>query len=288
MIKKVTVFQKSDMSDAFTMVLTSPTNVSADSGFIIDNIDGLGPVDAEINTTEMVVDGDLFNSARVGKRNIVLDLIFYSESGTGIEDVRQFSYRLFPIKKNVYIEIETDNRKVWTQGYVEKNEPSIFSDTEGNQVSLICPDPKWYDSDNYIEETLDLNDETIIEYDGEVEVGGYLELTVGSAITKPVSAGVPAFTVSCANPDGSAQLINIFTPNNGFENGDVIKIKSTLGDKSCIYTDTADADHNALNLLNQNPDWIKLTNGENSIRVTDSFSALTSVVYTSRICYEGV
>ena len=288
MIKKVTVFKKSDKSDAFTMVLTSPINVSVNSGFAIDKIDGLGPVDAEINTSEMVIDGDHFNSARVGKRNIVLNLLFYSESGTGIEEVRQFSYRLFPIKKNVYIEIETDNRKVWTQGYVEKNEPDIFNEMEGNQVSIICPDPKWYDSENYIEETLDLNDETAIEYDGEVEVGGYLELTVGSAITKPVSAGVPAFTVSCANPDGSAQLINIFTPNNGFENGDVIKIKSILGNKSCIYTDTADADHNALNLLNQNPDWIKLTTGENNIRVTDSFSALTSAVYTSRICYEGV
>ena len=288
MIKKVTVFKKSDKSDAFTMVLTSPINVSVNSGFAIDKIDGLGPVDAEINTSEMVIDGDHFNSARIGKRNIVLNLLFYSESGTGIEEVRQFSYRLFPIKKNVYIEIETDNRKVWTQGYVEKNEPDIFNEMEGNQVSIICPDPKWYDSENYIEETLDLNDETAIEYNGEVEVGGYLELTVGSAITKPVSAGVPAFTVSCANPDGSAQLINIFTPNNGFENGDVIKIKSILGNKSCIYTDTADADHNALNLLNQNPDWIKLTTGGNNIRVIDSFSALTSAVYTSRICYEGV
>lgn len=288
MIKKVTVFQKSDKSDAFTMVLTSPINVSANTGFAIDKIDGLGPVGAEINTTEMVVDGDLFNSARIGKRNIVLDLIFYSETGTGIEEVRQFSYRLFPMKKNIFIEIETDNRKLWTQGYVEKNEPNIFEDMEGNQVSLICPDPKWYDSENVIDEDLDLNDEITIEYDGEVEVGGLLELTVGSAITKPVSAGVPAFTISCANSDGEAQLINIFTPTTGFAVGDVIKINSVKGNKSCIYTDTADADHNALNLLNQNPDWIKLTSGENAIRVTDSFSALTSATYTSKICYEGV
>lgn len=288
MIKKVTVFQKSDKSDAFTMVLTSPINVSANTGFAIDKIDGLGPVGAEINTTEMVVDGDLFNSARIGKRNIVLDLIFYSETGTGIEEVRQFSYRLFPTKKVVFIEIETDNRKLWTQGYVEKNEPNIFEDMEGNQVSLICPDPKWYDSENVIDEDLDLNDEITIEYDGEVEVGGLLELTVGSAITKPVSAGVPAFTISCANSDGEAQLINIYTPNTGFAVGDVIKINSVKGNKSCIYTDTADADHNALNLLNQNPDWIKLTSGENAIRVTDSFSALTSATYTSKICYEGV
>lgn len=288
MIKKVTVFQKSDKSDAFTMVLTDPINVSADSGFAIDKIDGLGPVDAEINTSEMVIDGDHFNSARIGKRNIVLNLLFYSESGNGIEEVRQFSYRLFPIKKNVYIEIETDNRKVWTQGYVEKNEPDIFNEMEGNQVSLICPDPKWYDSENIIEESLTLNAETNIDYIGELSVGGYLELTVGTAITKPVSEGVPAFTVSCANSNGDAQLIDIYTPVSGFEAGDVIKINSVPGNKDCIYTDTADADHKALNLLNQNPDWIKLEYGSNNIRVTDSFSALSSATFTSRICYEGV
>lgn len=288
MIKKVTVFKKTDKSDAFTMVLTDPINVSADSGFAIDKIDGLGPVDAEINTSEMVIDGDHFNSARIGKRNIVLNLLFYSESGNGIEEVRQFSYRLFPIKKNVYIEIETDNRKVWTQGYVEKNEPDIFNEMEGNQVSLICPDPKWYDSENIIEESLTLNAETNIDYIGELSVGGYLELTVGTAITKPVSEGVPAFTVSCANSNGDAQLIDIYTPVSGFEAGDVIKINSVPGNKDCIYTDTADADHKALNLLNQNPDWIKLEYGENNIRVTDSFSALSSATFTSRICYEGV
>lgn len=288
MIKKVTVFQKSDKSDAFTMVLTSPINVTAYSGFVVDSIEGLGPVNAEINTSEMVIDGDHFNSARVGKRNIVLNLNFYDESGDGIEDVRQFSYRLFPMKKDVYIEIETDNRKVWTQGYVEKNEPNIFNEIPGNQVSLICPDPKWYDSENIIEESLTLNAETQIDYDGEVSVGGYLELTVGTAITKPVHDGIPAFTVSCANPDGDAQLIDIYTPNDGFSVGDVIKVISIPGNKDCIYTDTADADHKALNLLNQNPDWIKLSTGINNIRVTDSFSALSSATFTSRICYEGV
>ena len=288
MIKKVTFFQKSDKSDAFTIVLANPINVTAYSGFVVDSIEGLGPVDAEINTSETTIDEDHFNSARIGKRNIVLNLNFYDESGDGIEDVRQFSYRLFPMKKDIYIEIETSNRKVMTKGYVEKNGPNIFNKDPGNQVSLICPDPKLYDSENSINAVLDLNDETAIEYDGEISVGGYLELTVGSSITKPVFDGVPAFTISCANPNGDAQLINVYTPNSGFSAGDVIKISSIPGDKDCIYTDIADADHKALNLLNQNPDWIKLESGINNIRVTDSFSALSSARFSSNICYEGV
>lgn len=288
MIKKVTVFQKSDKSDAFTMVLTDPTNVSNATGFVIDKIEGLGPVDADVNMSEMVVDGDHYNSSRVGKRNIVLTLAFYSETGTGIEEVRQFSYKLFPKHKLIYVEIETDNRKCWTCGYVEKNEPNIFSENEGNEVSILCPDPKMYDSDDYNETILTAGSEASIDYTGDVEVGGYLEIEIGSNIVAPPSAEVPAFTISCANPDGDAQLINIFTPVDGFEPGDVIKISSVSGSKKCIWTDTADADHIALNLLNQNPDWIIIKPGINNIRLTDPNSAISSATFSNRICFEGV
>ena len=287
MIKKVTVYQKQDRSDAFTMVLTSPTNVTNKTGFAIDKIDGLGPVEADINTTEMVVDGNLFNSARIGERNIVLSLIFYSETGTGVEEVRQRSYQLFPTKRLVWIEVETDYRTIRTQGYVEKNEPDIFSDESKTQVSIICPDPKWYDLENTTTE-LDINDETEIEYTGEVEVGGVLTLTIGSDIVAPVHDGVPAFTISFANPDGDAQSIDIYTPNEGFTTGDVLTISTIPGEKSCIWTDTADADHNALNLLNQNPDWFKLKPGINSVRVTDTNDAIETVTFYNDICYEGV
>jgi hypothetical protein len=288
MIKKVTVFQKPDKSDAFTMVLTDPTNVTDKTGFAIDNIDGLGPVEADINTTEMVIDGDLFNSARVGKRNIVLELIFYSESGSGIESTRQYSYQLFPIKKQVYIEIEADNRTVWTYGYVEKNEPLIFSDMCKTQVSLICPDPKWYDSNGDVTTPIIPNTSTTIEYEGEVETGGYLTITIGSSVEAPVHAGVPAFTITCANPDGDAQLIDVFTPIGGFVEGDIITLTSVLGNKGCVWTDTADADHNALNLISQNPDWITFKSGLNTIRINDPNNAISEASFVNPVCYEGV
>lgn len=288
MIKKVTVFKKPDKSDAFTMVLTDPTNVTDKTGFAIDKIDGLGPVKADINTTEMVVDGDLFNSARVGKRNIVLELIFYSESGSGIESTRQYSYQLFPIKKQVYIEIEEDNRTVWTYGRVEENEPLIFSNNSGSQVSIICPDPKWYDSDGDVTTPIIPNTNTTIEYDGEVETGGYLTIAIGSSVEAPVHDGVPAFTITCANPDGDAQLIDVFTPIGGFVEGDIITLTSILGDKGCVWTDTADADHNALNLISQNPDWIQVKPGLNTIRINDPNNAISEASFVNPVCYEGV
>ena len=50
----------------------------------------------------------------------------------------------FRQKKSVEIIIETDNRYVRTSGYVESNEPNIFSSQEGTSISIICPDPFFY------------------------------------------------------------------------------------------------------------------------------------------------
>lgn len=125
---------------------TLTVNISnyKNSGFTIRKIDGLGPVKANINTTPIVTnDGDLFNSARAEKRNIVLTLGFEIMPEIGlntIEDVRQKTYNFFPLKSLVKIQIETDNRELYTYGYVESNEPDIFSEDETCMVSLICPD----------------------------------------------------------------------------------------------------------------------------------------------------
>lgn len=117
---------------------------SVTTGMNIRKIDGLGPVKANIITTPIVTnDGDIFNSARADKRNIVLTLGFKITPEIGlntIEDVRQKTYNFFPLKTLVKITIETDNRELYTYGYVESNEPDIFSKDETCIVSLICPD----------------------------------------------------------------------------------------------------------------------------------------------------
>ena len=81
---------------------------------------------------------------RLDKRNIVMNLIFLQSPIETIEDIRQKSYKYFPIKKKIYITIETDNHISETEGYVESNEPDIFSDMEGTSISIICPNPFFY------------------------------------------------------------------------------------------------------------------------------------------------
>lgn len=114
------------LGDSIRLDLARPE----ESGFIIKSVTGLGPGKANINTTEIATnDGSLFNSSRMPSRNIVISLAYMWKDS--IEDVRQLSYKYFPIKKKLTMLIETDNRQAEIEGYVESNDPTIFSKDEG-------------------------------------------------------------------------------------------------------------------------------------------------------------
>ncbi len=83
------------LGDSIRLDLARPE----ESGFIIKSVTGLGPGKANINTTEIATnDGSLFNSSRMPSRNIVISLAYMWKDS--IEDVRQLSYKYFPIKRS--------------------------------------------------------------------------------------------------------------------------------------------------------------------------------------------
>ena len=94
------------LGDSIRLDLARPE----ESGFIIKSVTGLGPGKVNINTREIATnDGSLFNSSRMPSRNIVISLAYMWKDS--IEDVRQLSYKYFPIKKKLTMLIETDNRQ---------------------------------------------------------------------------------------------------------------------------------------------------------------------------------
>ena len=71
MINVVTV--TNHIGDRIKMELARPEN----SGFAIKKIDGLGSVKADINMTDVsTYDGSVYNSSRLGTRNIIFDIVF--------------------------------------------------------------------------------------------------------------------------------------------------------------------------------------------------------------------
>ncbi len=137
MIKSLVV--TNHLGESITLELGAPEK----SGLLVVNVDGLGPSKANINMTDMASnDGSLYTSARVTPRNIVMTLKMLWHPT--IEDARQLTYKYFPLKKRIKITIHTDNRSAMCYGYVESNEPVIFSKEEHTQISIICPDPFLY------------------------------------------------------------------------------------------------------------------------------------------------
>lgn len=62
-----------------------------------------------------------------------------------IEDSRHLSYKYFPLKEKVKLYFETDSKTVYLQGYVEENNPGIFSKDEETAITVNCADPWFYE-----------------------------------------------------------------------------------------------------------------------------------------------
>ena len=106
MIKSFTVTNY--LGDSIKLSLAEPEK----TGFAILSVTGLNPPKANINTTDMAsVDGSLYNSARLDKRNIVFTILFVESDTGSIEDIRHKSYKYFPLKK-VFRQTETPSRRL--------------------------------------------------------------------------------------------------------------------------------------------------------------------------------
>jgi len=114
------------------------------SGFLIRDIQGLGSGASEIRNTDYAsLPGSNYDSSRKTSRNIVFQLrLLWHDT---VEKARHESEKYFPLGKKIRMEFFADDRQTWIDGYVESNEPVIFTTTKMEgidcQISVICPDP---------------------------------------------------------------------------------------------------------------------------------------------------
>jgi len=143
------------------------------SGLLITSIDGLGPGKATVNSTEIPTsDGDVVNSVRLSGKNIVINGKFLG--APAIEDARLLSYKYFPIKQKINFYIETDNRTASIDGYVESNEPVVFEDGCGCQISIKC-EKAYFDGEVITTEFANGNRSAVIPYSGDINAGVKME-----------------------------------------------------------------------------------------------------------------
>lgn len=304
MIRSVTV--TNHLGASLKMELARPDR----SGFVVESIQGLGPEKADVNVTEVSTDdGGILNSSRVPCKNIVLNLSFLWRNT--VEEMRQLSYRYFPLKKKIKLLFETDNRLVEIEGIVESNDPDIFSDREGTEISILCEKPFFYSAGDqglqvaefysiipmfefpFGNESLDepllimgeiqhLAEKTIT-YEGDTEVG----------ITITIHAVGEAKGITIYNT-GTREIMSIDTEKikaltgSGIVAGNDIIISTVRGSKSIrllrqgVYT-------NILNCLDKNASWFMLSNGENTFAYTAEEGIWNlRMTIENRILYWGI
>lgn len=314
MILSVNVLNPSN--DELIMELTNPES----SGFTIRKIDGIGPTKSTINIYDVPsIDGGLFNSARTQARQIVLKLGYMwiktdDHTTPLIEDSRHLSYKFFPLKRKIRLEFVTDYRTLYIDGYIESNEPDIFSKDETTTISVMCPDPNFYASDteygyiNYPYEKLFefpfennslsqkliefsstlANNSCTIDYKGDNITGVTVELFFEHNF--PTSQEI---TLSFVN-DVKSWSIDInptrVQKTSGFPimQGNRILICGKPGYKSVIFKKIMN-EYNVFNAITLNDDWPMLYPGKNviGIKAGESTEGIKGrVIYNT--LYDGV
>lgn len=302
MIKSVTV--TNPKGESLKMELSNP----AMSGLIITNIEGLGPSQANVITNDLAtIDGSIFSSVRQTNRNIVLTLAMWN--GEDIETMRQKTYRYFPIKKLITLRVETDNKLVECTGYVESNTPVIFTETEYTQISIICPDPYFYDLSDEIfsfsgvipmfefpfsnESTtenllqfgeISLDTRRTIDYIGDVDIG----ITLNIQILDP---SVRNITI---NNTQTYEKFIIYTDKirtitgTALRAGDEIYISTVKGSKSIRLLRNGKWT-NIISAIDKDSDWFQLSVGPNEFNFTaDQGKDYIQMTFIYRNAYGGV
>lgn len=296
------------LGDELFMELRNPEK----SGFLVFNMTGIGPEKAEIRTTDIVTaDGGIYNSSHLPSRNIVLSIRFFSWVGKTVEQIRHESYKYFPIKKPVTLFIETDNRIGEIVGYVEANEPVIFSKETHTQLSIICPFPYFYDgsadginttiffgiehlfefpfsNEDLVEPLLIFGEiknrqEELVIYNGDSEVGVTIIIDAIGEVRNLVIHNVGTRESMSINTDRLKTMTGSV-----IIAGDRIIISTVSGNKFItllrdgIYT-------NILNVLERGSDWFELVKGDNIFAFEAEYGTSNLMFkIENRTIYEGM
>lgn len=315
MIKKVTITNYLGESVVYKI---EGVDVNNNNGLLITEIEGLGPVKANLHSTELSTsDGRIINSKTLEGRDLTIHAKF-TWCNT-IEEARLSSYKFFPIGTPVTFQIETDNRLAETKGYVETNEPEIFSDECGCEIGVSCESSFFLASDG-ITETLfsavvplfEFNYHVGEEYDGdEYENEGHDPVTeFGEVIHKKESnvfydGDVETGCIIEISAIGEVRMIRIYNiltrermnidtdklqtlTGAGFNMGDKLTICTIPGKKSMTLLRNGETT-NVLNVLGKHSDWFMLARGDNVFSYTADYGE-ENVYFKviSQTTYEGV
>ncbi len=265
--------------------------------FKVTGCAGLTPAAASINTDGLATgDGSLFNSSKVGNRNIVVTLE-YTCTGSDVEKARIELYSIFKTKQRVRVFYKNESRDVYIDGYVETFDGDLFKRGQMAQISIICPDPFFKKVEDTVtdftattsllefpvafpEEGIPFSefavyDERSVYNGGDAVCGVIIRCNFSDDVENPAFYNLTT---------GEGLVLDF-----SFQRGDALTINTNQGQKS-IMLERDGSTINLLNYLQQGSAWFLLTIGDNVFTFTadDDGRENMVVTFTTTDQYEGV
>lgn len=280
----------------FAKVKTAKNNVldfTNSNKYCLYDIDGLNPVTATINTTEFATsDGAMFNSSRIGTRNIVLYVKIFPD----IEKNRLNLYSFFKIKSDVTLYFRHDSLNVYITGKVESFELDHFSNSQVAQISILCADPYFRSTESQLIEFSNVI--SLFEFPFSIAEEGVEFSRIEKVKTKIINAGEMATGVTIQLYASTDQILNpviynltnntYFGLNFDMNQGDLITITTHFNNKKVTLLRDG-VETNILYAVQDGSTWLQLEPGENELSYScdEGENNLTvSVEYTE--LFEGV
>lgn len=301
MIKAITAINF--RGESLRMELSKPE----ETGMVVYEVTGIGAGQADINMSEMAItDGAHYNSARLTTRNITMS-IKLMELPT-VEEIRHKCYRYFPAKKFVSLVFELDDGMRQIDGYVESNEPVIFSQQEYTQISIVCPDPYFYDlnyttmilsgyeslfefpfsnesltENKIIFDNLKYDKRTEFYYAGESDTGVLIEIVAGGDTKHIKLYNNDTSEMMYINTDRFPSALG-----DHMVATDRIEISTYLGNRTA-YLYRNGVPYNIINSLGRHSPWLSIIPGTNTFTYTAEVGEnLLNVSLNYKNVYEGV
>lgn len=281
----------------YSVTLVSPhgdeLNLMKSRGYTVTKVEGMEPPKATINTSGNALrDGATFNSAKLGVRNIVIELTFEEP----VERNRIALYDFVKVKSKHTIRLTNGERDVTIEGYCESIEIGYFDEREGAQISFICPRP--YLTAAAETHIMFSSTEGLFEFPFSITAEGTEFGYRLLADEVPIYNGGDLATGFVATITATGTCINptIYNTETGgymkfeitLQAGDVLTVSTITGEKY-VELLSGGTRTNALNSLDKTSEWLVLEDGDNIYLITaEQYPENISTEIEFYAIYEGM
>lgn len=234
------------------------------NGYVIEDIEGLGPVKSTIVTSNFAtMDGQQYQASSRESRNITIKLSYapdYSENQT-VFALRQGLYQYFMSDMAVELAFYMDSGLVVNiDGRVESCEPDLFTREPQMNISIVCFNPDFVDLTPVSLHDLLMTDDTV----GNVVVVNGSVKTGLTSLTFTANQSLDEFTIYHTSPSGQLTTMHVEAP---LLTGDVVTLCTIRGKKSITLTRLG-VTTSLMWAVSPQSTWVLLERGSNLLHLT--------------------